>query len=44
MLKRALNGYLAPSLTFANEIGNLCDEVDADGKAVGELLRLDPRV
>ena len=44
MLKHALNGYLALSLTFANEIGNLCDEVGADGKVVGELLRLDPRV
>ena len=44
MMKHALNGYLALSLTFANELGNICDEVGADGKAVGELLRLDPRV
>jgi UDPglucose 6-dehydrogenase len=44
MIKHALNAYLAISLTFANELGNLCDEVGADGKAVGELLRLDPRI
>lgn len=44
MIKHALNAYLAVSLTFANELGNLCDEVGADGKAVGELLRLDPRI
>ena len=44
MIKHALNGYLALSLTFANELGNLCDEVGADGKAVGDMLKLDPRV
>jgi UDPglucose 6-dehydrogenase len=44
MVKHALNSYLALSVTFANELGNLCDEVGADGKIVGELLRLDPRV
>jgi UDPglucose 6-dehydrogenase len=44
MMKHALNGYLAASVTFANELGNICDEVGADGKVVGELLRLDPRI
>jgi UDPglucose 6-dehydrogenase len=44
MMKHALNGYLAATVTFANELGNICDEVGADGKLVGELLRLDPRI
>jgi UDPglucose 6-dehydrogenase len=44
MMKHALNGYLAATVTFANELGNICDEVGADGKVVGELLRLDPRI
>lgn len=44
MLKHALNAYLAATVTFANELGNICDCVGADGKAVGVLLRLDPRI
>jgi UDPglucose 6-dehydrogenase len=44
MMKHALNGFLAVSICFANELGNLCDEVGADGKRIGELLRLEPRV
>lgn len=44
MLKHALNAYLAVTVTFANELGNICDCVGADGKLVGDLLRLDPRV
>ena len=44
MMKHALNGYLAATVTFPNELGNICDEVGADGKVVGELLRLDPRI
>lgn len=44
MMKHALNSYLALTICFANEIGNICDEVGADGKRVGELLRLEPRV
>ncbi len=30
MTKHALNAFLATSISFANEIGNLCDEVGAD--------------
>jgi UDPglucose 6-dehydrogenase len=44
MSKHALNGFLATSVCFANEIGNLCDEVGADGYRLAELLRLEPRV
>lgn len=44
MIKHALNGFLGLSITFANELGNICDAVGADGKRVGEILRLEPRV
>jgi UDPglucose 6-dehydrogenase len=44
MMKHALNAYIALSICFANELGNICDAVGADGKRVGELLRLEPRV
>jgi UDPglucose 6-dehydrogenase len=44
MSKHALNAFLAVSICFANEIGNLCDEVGADGHRLAEILRLEPRV
>lgn len=44
MTKHALNGFLATSITFANELGNLCDEMGADGHRLAEVLRLEPRV
>lgn len=44
MVKHALNAFLAVSVCFGNELGNLCDEVGADGKRVAEVLRLEPRV
>ena len=44
MTKHALNAFLATSVTFANELGNLCDEVGADGHRIAEVLRLEPRV
>lgn len=44
MTKHALNGFLATSITFANEIGNLCDEVGADGHRLANILRLEPRI
>lgn len=44
MIKHALNSFLAVSICFANEIGNICDAVGADGKLVGEVLRLEPRI
>ncbi len=44
MSKHALNGFLALSITFANELGNLCDELGADGHRLAEVLRLEPRI
>ncbi len=44
MAKHALNAFLATSVAFANEIGNLCDEVGADGKRLAEVLRMEERV
>lgn len=44
MVKHALNGFLATTITFANELGNLCDEVGADGHRIAEILRREPRV
>lgn len=44
MVKHALNAFLATSVCFANELGNLCDAVGADGYVVAEMLRLEPRI
>lgn len=44
MVKHALNTFLAGTITFANELGNLCDEVGADGHRIAEILRREPRV
>lgn len=44
MLKHALNTFLALSITFANELGNLCDKFEVDGHRLAQLLRLEPRV
>ena len=44
MAKHALNAFLATSVTFANELGNICDEVGADGRRLAEVLRLEERI
>jgi UDPglucose 6-dehydrogenase len=44
MTKHALNAFLATSISFANEIANICDEVGADALKVTEALRLDSRI
>jgi UDPglucose 6-dehydrogenase len=44
MTKHALNAYLALSISFGNELGNLCDEVGADGHRIAEVLRMEPRI
>jgi UDPglucose 6-dehydrogenase len=44
MIKHAINSFLATSISFANEIGLLCDSVGADGLAVAQALRMDPRI
>jgi UDPglucose 6-dehydrogenase len=44
MTKHALNAFLATSISFINEIANLCDELGADALKVAEALRLDSRI
>ena len=44
MTKHALNSYLATSISLANEIGNVCDLVGADGLKVAAALRADSRI
>jgi len=44
MTKHALNAFLAISVCFANELGNLCDAAGADGIKLAQALRLEPRI
>lgn len=44
MCKHALNAFLATSVSFANEIGNICDGVGANALKVAEALRSDSRI
>ncbi len=44
MTKHAINAFLATSISFINEIANLCERVGADAVQVGEALRLDQRI
>ena len=44
MTKHALNAFLATCISFANEMANLCDEVDADALDVARALHLDRRI
>lgn len=44
MVKHALNTFLATSISFGNEIANLCDEVGADALKVIGALQLDERI
>jgi UDPglucose 6-dehydrogenase len=44
MTKHALNALLATSISFANEIANLCDEVGADALEIAAALRSDERI
>jgi len=44
MTKHALNAYLATTISFGNEIANLCDEVGADAIKIAEALRSDVRL
>ena len=44
MTKHAINAFLATSISFINEIANLCEKVGADAVQVGEALRLDQRI
>jgi UDPglucose 6-dehydrogenase len=44
MTKHALNSFLALSVTFANEIASICEQVGADAKQVEHGLKSDRRI
>ncbi|MDD5190921.1 MAG: nucleotide sugar dehydrogenase [Dehalococcoidales bacterium] len=44
MSKHALNAFMATSISFANEIANLCDETGADALDVARALKSDVRI
>ena len=44
MTKHALNAFLATSISFGNEIANICDEVGADALKVVTALRTEGRI
>ena len=44
MTKHAINAFLAASITFMNEISDICESVGADAKAVESGLRTDSRI
>jgi UDPglucose 6-dehydrogenase len=44
MTKHALNAFLATSVTFANELARLCEEVGADAKEVERGLKSEARI
>lgn len=44
MAKHAINAFLGASISFGNELANLCQVAGADGPTVASILRLDRRV
>lgn len=44
MVKHGLNSFLAMSVTFANELATICEQVGADAAEVEKGLRSDPRI
>jgi UDPglucose 6-dehydrogenase len=44
MAKHACNAFLATSISFINEIADLCDEVGADALRVAQIMKLDRRI
>jgi len=44
MAKHACNAFLATSISFINEIANLCERVDADSLEVAQAMKLDRRI
>ena len=44
MAKHASNAYLSTSISFINEIANLCEVLDADAIEVARILKLDKRI
>jgi UDPglucose 6-dehydrogenase len=44
MVKHAINAFTACEVSFANELGNICDKFGVDEFRVAEILHLDPKV
>ncbi|MBI2513695.1 MAG: UDP-glucose/GDP-mannose dehydrogenase family protein [Opitutae bacterium] len=44
MVKHALNGFLALSIAFVNEVATLAENVGADAKEVADGLKSEPRI
>lgn len=44
MAKHAINGFLAVSVTFANEIASLCEKTGADAGEVARALKTESRI
>jgi UDPglucose 6-dehydrogenase len=44
MTKHALNGFLATSVAFINEIAAICESVGADAEEVSRALKSEPRI
>ena len=44
MAKHAANAFLSTSISFINEIANLCELASADALAVSRILKLDQRI
>ncbi|MGI8551053.1 MAG: UDP-glucose dehydrogenase family protein [Dehalococcoidia bacterium] len=44
MGKHAANAFLAASVSFINEIANICEETGADALQVAQILKLDRRI
>jgi len=44
MAKHASNAYLSTSISFINEIANLCEVLDADATEVARILKSDRRI
>ena len=44
MAKHASNAYLSTSISFINEIANLCEVLDADATEVARILKSDKRI
>ena len=44
MTKHAINGFLAVSVTFTNEIASICEKVGANAKEVERGLKSEHRI
>jgi UDPglucose 6-dehydrogenase len=44
MLKHALNSFIATTISFANEISDVCEKVGVDATKISEIMKLDNRV